>query len=40
MFKDFRKFRHLYGIVKAITEKITKNVAVFFKNFYWDIRAL
>ena len=30
MFKNFRKCRQFYGIVEAITEKITKNIAVFF----------
>ena len=35
MFKNFRKCRQFYEIVEAITEKITKNIGVFFYNFYW-----
>ena len=26
MFKNFRKCRQFYGIVKAVAEKITKNI--------------
>ena len=40
IFKNLRKCRQFYGIVKAITEKITEKIGVFFYNFYWDIEAL
>ena len=30
MFNNFMKCQKFYGTVKAITEKITKNIAVFF----------
>ena len=30
MFNNFMKCQNFYGTVKAITEKITKNIAVFF----------
>ena len=33
MFKNFRKCQQFYGIVKAISEKITKNNGVFFITF-------
>ena len=40
MFKDFRKNQQFNGIIKAVSEKKTKNIDVFFRNFYWDIVAL
>ena len=30
----------VYGVAKAIKDKITKNIEVSFKNFHWDIRVL
>ena len=40
MFKNFRKYWQFYGVVKAITEKITKNIGVFFYKIYQEIGAL
>ena len=34
MFKNFWKYQQVYGIVKGITEKITKNINfLFYKTF-------